>query len=34
MLERPARFNADVHEFLQEEPGERKPEPDASTVAT
>jgi len=25
MFERPARFNADVHAFLQEEPGEREP---------
>jgi len=27
MFERPARFNADVHAFLQEEPGEREPAP-------
>jgi len=25
MFERPARFNADVHAFLQEDPGEREP---------
>ncbi|MEA2190977.1 MAG: hypothetical protein QOI73_1098 [Solirubrobacteraceae bacterium] len=34
MLERPARFNRDVYEFLQEEPGEAKPEADARTFAT
>jgi pimeloyl-ACP methyl ester carboxylesterase len=34
MLERPARFNADVHEFLQEKPGERKPKADARSFAT
>jgi pimeloyl-ACP methyl ester carboxylesterase len=34
MLERPARFNRDVCEFLQEEPGEAKPEADARTFAT
>ncbi|HEX4344868.1 MAG TPA: alpha/beta hydrolase [Solirubrobacteraceae bacterium] len=34
MLERPARFNADVHEFLQEQPGERKPEADTRSFAT
>ena len=34
MLERPARFNHDVHEFLQQEPGEAKPEADARTFAT
>ncbi|MGH2840497.1 MAG: alpha/beta fold hydrolase, partial [Solirubrobacteraceae bacterium] len=27
MLERPARFNADVHAFLTEEPGEEEPAP-------
>jgi len=34
MLERPARFNADVHAFLQEEPGEEQPEAGARTFAT
>ncbi|HEY1537761.1 MAG TPA: alpha/beta fold hydrolase [Solirubrobacteraceae bacterium] len=34
MLERPARFNADVHAFLQEQPGERKPEADTRSFAT
>jgi pimeloyl-ACP methyl ester carboxylesterase len=34
MLERPARFNADVHEFLHEQPGERKPETDTRSFAT
>jgi len=34
MLERPARFNRDVHEFLQEAPDEAKPEADARTFAT
>ena len=34
MLERPARFNADVHAFLQAEPGEEKPEADARSFAT
>jgi pimeloyl-ACP methyl ester carboxylesterase len=29
MFERPARFNADVHAFLQEQPGEREPAPRA-----
>jgi pimeloyl-ACP methyl ester carboxylesterase len=27
MLERPARFNADLRAFLEEEPGERTPWP-------
>ncbi|MBA3748702.1 MAG: alpha/beta hydrolase [Solirubrobacterales bacterium] len=34
MLERPARFNADVHEFLQERAGDEQPESDARTIAT
>jgi len=34
MLERPARFNRDVHEFLQEQPDEEKPESGARTFAT
>jgi pimeloyl-ACP methyl ester carboxylesterase len=34
MLERPARFNADVREFLQERPGEEQPESGARTFAT
>ena len=34
MMERPARFNADVRAFLQEEPGEREPRPQSSIVAS
>jgi pimeloyl-ACP methyl ester carboxylesterase len=34
MLERPARFNADVEEFLREQPGEEQPESGARTFAT
>jgi pimeloyl-ACP methyl ester carboxylesterase len=34
MLERPARFNRDVREFLQEEPGETAPESGAHTFAS
>jgi pimeloyl-ACP methyl ester carboxylesterase len=34
MLERPARFNADVREFLQERPGEEQPDSGARTFAT
>ncbi|MEJ7797842.1 MAG: alpha/beta hydrolase [Solirubrobacteraceae bacterium] len=34
MLERPARFNADVHAFLQEQPGERMPESGTRAFAT
>jgi pimeloyl-ACP methyl ester carboxylesterase len=34
MLERPARFNRDVHDFLQEQPGEEQPEQGARTFAT
>jgi pimeloyl-ACP methyl ester carboxylesterase len=34
MLERPARFNGDVHAFLQEPPGEEQPESGARTFAT
>jgi pimeloyl-ACP methyl ester carboxylesterase len=34
MLERPARFNADVHAFLQEQPGEEQPESGTRTFAT
>jgi pimeloyl-ACP methyl ester carboxylesterase len=34
MLERPARFNRDVHEFLQEEPGDQQPEGSTRTFAT
>jgi len=33
MVERPARFNRDVHEFLHEEPGERTPESGTRTFA-
>jgi pimeloyl-ACP methyl ester carboxylesterase len=34
MFERPARFNADVHAFLQEQPGEEEPAPQPRTFAT
>jgi pimeloyl-ACP methyl ester carboxylesterase len=34
MLERPARFNADVRSFLQEQPSEEQPESGARTFAT
>ncbi len=34
MMERPARFNADVRAFLEEEPGEQEPAPQSSRVAT
>ena len=35
MLERPARFNRDVHEFLQEQPGDKAPaESGARTFAS
>ena len=34
MMERPARFNRDVREFLQEEPGEREPASQSRSVAT
>ena len=34
MLERPARFNADVLAFLREEPGEKQPESGERTFAT
>lgn len=34
MLERPARFNDDVHAFLQEAPGEQQPAVDTSSVAS
>ncbi len=34
MLERPARFNADVHDFLQEQAGEEEPAPQPRTAAT
>jgi pimeloyl-ACP methyl ester carboxylesterase len=34
MLERPARFNDDVHAFLQEQPGEEQPDSGARTFAT
>jgi pimeloyl-ACP methyl ester carboxylesterase len=34
MLERPARFNRDVREFLREDPGEKAPEAGARTFAT
>ena len=34
MMERPARFNDDVHAFLHEEAGEREPAPQAPTLAT
>ena len=33
MMERPARFNADVRAFLEEAPGEKQPAPEADTVA-
>lgn len=33
MMERPARFNDDVRAFLQEDPGEREPEPDTREFA-
>ncbi len=33
MLERPARFNRDVHEFLQQQPSEEKPDSGARTFA-
>jgi hypothetical protein len=32
MMERPARFNQDVSDFLDEAPGEQEPSPPASTV--
>ncbi len=34
MFERPARFNADVHAFLNEQPGELEPAPQPRTFAT
>jgi pimeloyl-ACP methyl ester carboxylesterase len=34
MFERPARFNADVHAFLQEQPGEEQPFPQPRSFAT
>jgi hypothetical protein len=34
MMERPARFNEDVRAFLEEAPGERRPTPQAGTVAS
>jgi pimeloyl-ACP methyl ester carboxylesterase len=34
MLERPARFNRDVEEFLREDPGEKAPEAGTRTFAT
>ncbi|MDX6690870.1 MAG: hypothetical protein QOG15_2327 [Solirubrobacteraceae bacterium] len=34
MFERPARFNADVHAFLQEQPGEEEPAPQPRSFAT
>jgi len=34
MLERPARFNADVDAFLQEQPGEEQPQEGTRTFAT
>jgi pimeloyl-ACP methyl ester carboxylesterase len=33
MMERPARFNADVRTFLEEVPGEQQPAPQAGSVA-
>jgi pimeloyl-ACP methyl ester carboxylesterase len=33
MMERPARFNADVQAFLEEEPGEHEPGSGARTFA-
>jgi pimeloyl-ACP methyl ester carboxylesterase len=33
MMERPARFNRDVHAFLHEDPGEQAPEPGTRTFA-
>ncbi len=34
MMERPARFNRDVHEFLQQEPGGAEPQAGTRTFAT
>jgi pimeloyl-ACP methyl ester carboxylesterase len=34
MMERPARFNQDVHAFLDEQPGEQEPSPQSRVAAT
>ena len=34
MMERPARFNADVHAFLHEQPGEQEPAPQPRAFAS